>query len=424
MQNLSRRRGFRAAGCLTRALSGGVRITQKIGTGDLKDVTYNCSGEHSSLKEALHTNQVWSSYPKRVYGDIVDNFVPKGYPHSVSAGYGRYATGHFISSIFSSAGGVLSMQALLNGVGLGAGAIPMAAALNWVIKDGLGQLGGVIFASLVNNKFDADPKKWRLIASVSMELSSLLEFMTPLCPQYFLPIASVANVGKNISFLAASASRAAIHNSFAANENLADVTGKAGSQSIFASTIGTGLGIGIASALGHHYESSLVAFVLCSSMGLLSLQWSLRGVVLHALSPDKLLYVYGSYRLDSLCNETSNGVALMTPHQVTEAETRSVTFQLDVEDLMADIVKNKNYRSFGDTMMPQSSEPSLGSAASGLCPIAIGSDVCAVFPETYTDVMVCMLMYRYHVYPSPRPCIYMCVYTYIYYICVYICMFC
>ncbi|CAM9118404.1 unnamed protein product, partial [Ectocarpus fasciculatus] len=157
-------------------------------------------------------------------------FVPKGYPQSVSSSYGRYASGHFASSVFSSAGGVLSMQALLHAVGLGAGAIPMAAALNWVIKDGLGQLGGVAFASFINNRFDADPKKWRIFAAMAMELSSLLEFMTPLCPQYFIPLASIANVGKNISFLAASASRAAIHNSFATNENLADVTAKGGSQ--------------------------------------------------------------------------------------------------------------------------------------------------------------------------------------------------
>ena len=40
------------------------------------------------------------------------------------------------------------MQALLHAVGLGDGAIPMAAALNWVIKDGVGQLGGVLFASV------------------------------------------------------------------------------------------------------------------------------------------------------------------------------------------------------------------------------------------------------------------------------------
>ena len=43
---------------------------------------------------------------------------------------------------------VLSTQALLIAVGVGTeSAAPMAAALNWFMKDGLGQLGGVIFAS-------------------------------------------------------------------------------------------------------------------------------------------------------------------------------------------------------------------------------------------------------------------------------------
>lgn len=62
-------------------------------------------------------------------------------------------------------GWIVSPQALLFAVGLNATtAIPAAAALNWVIKDGLGQFGGMFFASLVNKKFDADPKKWRLVA--------------------------------------------------------------------------------------------------------------------------------------------------------------------------------------------------------------------------------------------------------------------
>jgi hypothetical protein len=41
----------------------------------------------------------------------------------------------------------------------GSEALPMAATLNWVVKDGLGQLGGVVFASVVSNRFDADPKR-------------------------------------------------------------------------------------------------------------------------------------------------------------------------------------------------------------------------------------------------------------------------
>ena len=168
-------------------------------------------------------------------------FLPKGYPNSVRDGYLRYAAGTGLGTMLSSAGGVLSLQSLLVAIGMGAGSIPLAATLNWIIKDGLGQLGGVLFASAVNNKFDAEPKRWRFIASVSLEFSSFLELLTPLAPHYFLPIAAVANIGKNISCLAASASRAAIHHSFAVSENLADVTAKAGSQTILCSTIGTGV---------------------------------------------------------------------------------------------------------------------------------------------------------------------------------------
>ena len=54
-----------------------------------------------------------------------------------------------VSVTLSSAGDVLSMQAMLSAIGVGSGSIPLAATLNWILKDGLGQLGGVIFASMV-----------------------------------------------------------------------------------------------------------------------------------------------------------------------------------------------------------------------------------------------------------------------------------
>jgi hypothetical protein len=88
------------------------------------------------------------------------------------------------------------MQALLYAVGLGSGAIPLAAALNWIIKDGLGQLGGVIFASKVSTNFDADPKKWRFRGEVALVFSTLIEIITPLFPKLFLPLASIANIGE------------------------------------------------------------------------------------------------------------------------------------------------------------------------------------------------------------------------------------
>jgi len=110
---------------------------------------------------------------------------------------------------------VLSTQALLLAVGVGSAcAAPFAAALNWVMKDGIGQLGGVIFASRhMGSSIDSDPKRWRMVAALSQDVATLLEILCPLFPGYLLCIASMVGIGKNISFLTASASRAAIHQS-------------------------------------------------------------------------------------------------------------------------------------------------------------------------------------------------------------------
>lgn len=105
------------------------------------------------------------------------------------------------------------------------------------------------------------PSRRRVPAAVALDASILLEVLTPLVPSLFLPMASAANVGpcappeprparasrhavrgregKNVSWLAASASRAGIHASLAVSDNLADVTAKTGSQTIAASLLGT-----------------------------------------------------------------------------------------------------------------------------------------------------------------------------------------
>lgn len=86
-----------------------------------------------------------------------------------------------------------------------------AAAYTWVLKDGLGQLGGILFASRYGRNFDEDIKKWRFMAMVALNISIYIEILTLRFPEHFLLLASLANVGKNICFLLASASRASIN---------------------------------------------------------------------------------------------------------------------------------------------------------------------------------------------------------------------
>ncbi|GAB9470587.1 putative mitochondrial protein [Globisporangium polare] len=217
-----------------------------------------------------------------------DLFLPKDAKTSVSKDYFPYAQWYFVGSIASAASGVLSMQSLLYAIGLGAGSIPTAAAVNWVLKDGLGQFGGVMFASLVNNRYDADPKRWRTASAVALDVAVLMEILTPLVPAYFLPMASLANVAKNISWLSASATRAGFHNSFAMKENLADITAKAGSQSIASSIFGTGLGIGLSTLTGASTVNVLAAFGVLSAVHIFSIYKSLACISLRTLNCQRL----------------------------------------------------------------------------------------------------------------------------------------
>jgi len=124
-----------------------------------------------------------------------------------------------------------------------------AAAYTWVLKDGLGQLGGVLFAGRYGNNFDEDIKKWRFMSMFALNVSIYIEIMTLVFPNHFLLLASVANAGKNICYLLASASRGSINMRFAKQNNMGDISGKAVSQSTTSSLTGMALGMGLTSCI-------------------------------------------------------------------------------------------------------------------------------------------------------------------------------
>lgn len=66
---------------------------------------------------------------------------------------------------------VLASTFLLYSVGLGAGAVPTAGALNWVLKDGLGQLGTLLFGKAIAHRFDVSSRAWYLLASLKLNLA-------------------------------------------------------------------------------------------------------------------------------------------------------------------------------------------------------------------------------------------------------------
>eukprot|EP00808_Paulinella_micropora_P009414 g67056.t1 len=234
----------------------------------------------------------------------VSHLLPQNYPRAVSPNYLPYSLWFGAESIASSASGVLSTQSLLFAsllfaVGLGGStAIPMAAAMNWVIKDGLGQLGGILFASFVSQRFDAEPQVWRFRSAVALDLAVALEILTPLVPGLFLPLAATANVGKNVAWISSSASRAGIHRSMMRHENLSDITAKAGSQTIAASLMGTILGIGLAQVLQGSTPHILATFSILSVFHLSCCYRALRHVVLPTFNSPRFEHIALRYLED------------------------------------------------------------------------------------------------------------------------------
>lgn len=119
----------------------------------------------------------------RILGDLADRtahiFLPKRYKEWVTPEFLPYCWWQFVGSVSGTVTGVLSMQALLFAVGLGSGSVPLAGAINWVLKDGLGQLGGVLYASVMGSHFDHDPKRHRFISALALQACHDLLVLLP-----------------------------------------------------------------------------------------------------------------------------------------------------------------------------------------------------------------------------------------------------
>ncbi|GMP63252.1 hypothetical protein CsSME_00025011 [Camellia sinensis var. sinensis] len=122
--------------------------------------------------------------------------------------------------------GVFTTQTLLGSVGVSKNrATPGAVAINWILKDGAGRVGKMLFARQ-GKKFDYDLKQLRFSGDLLMELGAGIELATAAVPHLFLPLACVANVAKNVGAVTSTSTRTPIYKAFAKGENIGDVTAK------------------------------------------------------------------------------------------------------------------------------------------------------------------------------------------------------
>ncbi|CAO2829853.1 unnamed protein product [Amaranthus hypochondriacus] len=206
--------------------------------------------------------------------------VPEGFPDSVSPSYVPYMTWRALKHFFGGAMGVFTTQTLLTSVGVSRNrATPGAVAINWILKDGAGRVGKMLFARQ-GKKFDYDLKQLRFSGDLLMELGAGVELATAAMPNLFLPLACAANVAKNVAAVTSTSTRTPIYKAFAKGENIGDVTAKGECVSNVADLLGTGLSI----MLSKNKPSLVTTFAFLSCGYVLSSYQEVRSVVLHTLN--------------------------------------------------------------------------------------------------------------------------------------------
>ncbi|KAL9246097.1 hypothetical protein vseg_019675 [Gypsophila vaccaria] len=206
--------------------------------------------------------------------------VPEGFPDSVSPSYVPYMRWRALKHFFGGAMGVFTTQSLLSSVGISRNyGVPSAVAINWILKDGAGRVGKMLFARQ-GKKFDYDLKQLRFAGDLLMEMGAGLELATSVVPHLFLPLACAANVAKNVAAVTSTSTRTPIYKAFARGENLGDVTAKGECVGNIADLLGTGLSI----MISRRNPSLVNTFGLLSCGYLLSSYQEVKSVVLHTLN--------------------------------------------------------------------------------------------------------------------------------------------
>ncbi|CAN6270715.1 unnamed protein product, partial [Urochloa humidicola] len=173
---------------------------------------------------------------------------------------------------------------------------PTAAAVNWVLKDGLGYLSKILLSKF-GRHFDVNPKGWRLFADLLENTAYGLEIITPVFPHLFVPIRAAAGAGRSASALIQAATRSCFHAGFAVQRNFAEVIAKGEAQGMVSKFVGIGLGIVLANHIGSSVPLALISFAGVTAVHMYCNLKSYQSIQLRTLNPYRSSLVFSEYLL-------------------------------------------------------------------------------------------------------------------------------
>nr|POE84564.1 isoform 2 of protein root uvb sensitive 3 [Quercus suber] len=218
---------------------------------------------------------------------------------------------------------MLSTQALLSAIGVGEkSATVIGATFQWFLRDLTGMLGGILFTFYLGSNLDSNAKMWRLVADLmndlgmfssflflySLELDPstspikfhsfifilgmLMDLLSPLFPSAFVFIVCLGSLSRSFTGVASGATRAALTQHFALQNNAADISAKEGSQETVATMIGMALGMLLARITTGHALSIWFCFLSLTMFHMYANYKAVRCLALTTLNPERSSIVF------------------------------------------------------------------------------------------------------------------------------------
>ncbi|TBU33480.1 vitamin B6 photo-protection and homoeostasis-domain-containing protein [Dichomitus squalens] len=190
-----------------------------------------------------------NSVTGRIFSWLRQMFLPTNYPQSVHSSYASFHILQALETTMATITSVLCNQALLTSVGMSAeGSVFGAVAVQWIIKDGAGEVAKLFFIRHFSTYFDSHPKTFTLFGEVLGCLGSGLQIATVLIapsPLNFLLCAAGGNIFKLVGNAIWSTTHIKFIRYFSMQGNDGDVAAKDESQASVAQLAGYAAGISL-----------------------------------------------------------------------------------------------------------------------------------------------------------------------------------
>ncbi|KAM3754754.1 hypothetical protein ACB098_03G189500 [Castanea mollissima] len=262
-----------------------------------------------------------------VWRRVLQAFVPEGFPSSVTPDYVPFQVWDLLQGLSTYIRMMLSTQALLSAIGVGEkSATVIGATFQWFLRDLTGMLGGILFTFYQGSNLDCNAKMWRLVADLMNDLGMLMDLLSPLFPSAFVFIVCLGSLSRSFTGVASGATRAALTQHFALQNNAADISAKEGSQETVATMIGMALGMLLARVTTGHALSIWFCFLSLTMFHMYANYRAVRCLALTTLNPERSSIVFQHFMKTGqvLSPETVSKMEHVLPIWTTSLSSRSV----------------------------------------------------------------------------------------------------